>query len=142
QLLIFLRAASLRPAVRPGPAIPKSHLSLSPSNVINCHLRHLFTSCAVIFPLCIAQAARAQSQDDLHFDVAPSRLSITETPFVVTRGTSRQAGFIGKARVSYWDRPLSVIVAGPNAEGTQNHIIAGTFAAEFAFSKVWSNGLD
>ena len=35
-----------------------------------------------------------------------------------------------------------MIVAGPNAEGTQSHIIAGTFAAEFAFSKVWSNGLD
>lgn len=92
--------------------------------------------------VCIARAAHAQNQGDLRFDLNPSRLSIIETPFAIVRGAQQHIGFTGRARASYLDRPLSLVVAGPTADGTESHLIAGTLAAEVAINRSYENGLD
>src|SRR6187551_670511 len=56
-------------------------------------------------------------------DAVPVRLSTTATPFALSRGAGELAGMVVRSRLGYLDRPLSIVVASPDPQGTRSDVV-------------------
>jgi hypothetical protein len=102
--------------------------------------RLLATASALLVGLTITLAG---AQDDvIGFELVSSRLPIASTPFSATRGTTHGEAIVGRARLAYWDRPISLVAASASSNGSRSDLVAGALSFEVAFQRTWQNGWD
>lgn len=96
----------------------------------------------VAFIVAILSPLRADDVRDRGLELMPHRLSVTPSRFAAVRGIPVSGVAAGAARLSYLDRPLSVLAPGPEPSGTRSQVVAGALAMEMAMSRYWPSGFD